>query len=172
MISAEIDVTPVTSDSADDGSILITPSNGVPPYSYSINGGTTFQAGNLFTNLPVGVYDVAVTDINEVCIYEETVNVSLSTSTYFIAGNEVEVEILPNPTDGVFKVNVENLPVKENFIEIEIYDLTGRRIQHREIGKYDNTFVGTFSLYAYPSGTYFVRIKSEEANILQKIVKQ
>ncbi len=172
MITAEIDITPVSSSSADDGTILITPSNGVAPYSFSIDGGASSQDGNLFTDLPAGDYDIVVTDINNVCIYEETVTVGLSTSTYFVEGNAVEVDILPNPTDGVFKINIENLPIKENFIDIEIYDLSGKRVQQREIGKYDNTFVGTFSLYAYPAGTYFVRIKSSGINFLERVVKQ
>lgn len=47
-----------------DGTITITASQGVGPYQYSINSGSTFQAGNIFTGLPAGNYPVVVTDDN------------------------------------------------------------------------------------------------------------
>ncbi len=47
-----------------DGSIVVTASNGVPPYRYSIDNGGTFQASNVFTGLNVagGPYNVVVRD--------------------------------------------------------------------------------------------------------------
>ncbi len=47
-----------------DGQIDITASGGVPPYQYSIDNGTTFQAGNSFTGLAAGTYDIVVEDAN------------------------------------------------------------------------------------------------------------
>jgi gliding motility-associated-like protein len=49
---------------ANDGSITITASGGQTPYQYSIDNGVTFQAGNAFTNLGVGTYDIVVVDNN------------------------------------------------------------------------------------------------------------
>jgi gliding motility-associated-like protein len=37
--------------------------DGTPPYLYSIDGGETFQADPLFTNLPEGIYTVVVQDV-------------------------------------------------------------------------------------------------------------
>ncbi len=45
-----------------DGSITITITGGVTPYQYSIDGGTTFQAGNVFNTLTSGPYNLVVTD--------------------------------------------------------------------------------------------------------------
>ncbi len=45
-----------------DGSITITVSGGTTPYQYSIDNGVTFQAGNSFTGLPAGVYDILIED--------------------------------------------------------------------------------------------------------------
>ncbi|NMM49184.1 fibronectin type III domain-containing protein [Marinigracilibium pacificum] len=48
-----------------NGSITINAvSGGSGSYEYSINGGTTFQASNSFTGLPVGGYDLVVRDAN------------------------------------------------------------------------------------------------------------
>jgi len=43
------------------GSIIVSATGGIPPYSYSING-TTFQSSNIFSNLSVGVYAITVKD--------------------------------------------------------------------------------------------------------------
>ncbi len=45
-----------------DGTIEINVSGGTTPYSYSIDNGVNFQAGNLFTGLNSGVYDIIVVD--------------------------------------------------------------------------------------------------------------
>ncbi len=48
-----------------DGSITITASGGDGgPYQYSIDNGVTFQAGNSFTGLGAGIYDIVVEDGN------------------------------------------------------------------------------------------------------------
>ncbi|WP_299533646.1 T9SS type B sorting domain-containing protein [Ulvibacterium sp.] len=45
-----------------DGEINIVAVNGIPPYQYSIDGGTNFVTTASFVNLPVGNYDVVVQD--------------------------------------------------------------------------------------------------------------
>ncbi|AMQ58096.1 T9SS type A sorting domain-containing protein [Algoriphagus sanaruensis] len=55
------DVTSCTSN----GSIRITATGGRSPYSYSIDGGTTWQSANSFSNLSQGTYSLQVKDANE-----------------------------------------------------------------------------------------------------------
>ncbi|MCB0593504.1 MAG: hypothetical protein H6557_05070 [Lewinellaceae bacterium] len=50
---------------AADGRILLNPGNGVPPFSYSIDGGNTFVPSSEFSGLPAGTYPVAVQDGNQ-----------------------------------------------------------------------------------------------------------
>ena len=58
-------VTDVSCNGAGDGEITITASGGTPPYSYSIDGGTSFFSnGGVFTGLSPGIYDVMVRDQN------------------------------------------------------------------------------------------------------------
>ncbi len=53
----------VTCHGAADGTVTLTASGGTPPYSYSIDGGTTFVSnGGTFTGLGPGDYDPAVRD--------------------------------------------------------------------------------------------------------------
>ncbi|WP_298535640.1 T9SS type B sorting domain-containing protein [uncultured Algibacter sp.] len=54
----------VTCNGDSDGSIVVTPDNGVAPYEFSIDGGTTFQASNVFNGLSFlgSPYSVVVRD--------------------------------------------------------------------------------------------------------------
>lgn len=45
-----------------NGSIVITASGGTPPYQYSIDGGSSFQASATFANLNAGTYSLVVED--------------------------------------------------------------------------------------------------------------
>ena len=169
----EVDVQTTDSNTqSGSGIILINASNGVTPFQYSINGGATFGPSNVFLNLDPGEYDIVVMDALGNCIHEETVTVGVITSTFQVEGATVNIDIVPNPTNGVFKINVNNLPTLENYLQVNIYDIQGKLIQQRDIGKFDNDFIGSFSLYAYPAGTYLVRIVSPELDVLERVVKQ
>jgi gliding motility-associated-like protein len=47
-----------------NGIIEITASNGMTPYQYSIDNGSTFQNNNIFNNLTNGTYNIAIEDLN------------------------------------------------------------------------------------------------------------
>ncbi len=47
-----------------NGSITINATGGTTPLQYSIDNGATFQAGNVFSNLGDGTYNIVVTDAN------------------------------------------------------------------------------------------------------------
>jgi hypothetical protein len=46
------------------GQIIVSGSGGATPYTFSINNGTSYQASNTFSNLPVGNYQIRVKDAN------------------------------------------------------------------------------------------------------------
>jgi len=79
-----------TSTCVNDGSIQVNPSGGQAPYSYSIDGGTTYQASNSFTGLGAGNYTITVKDFKN-CTGETNVNISLNpivvTASATAAGN-------------------------------------------------------------------------------------
>ncbi len=58
-----------------DGSIQVNVSGGVYPYQYSIDGGNSYQSGNLFTGLAANTYVVTVKDFKN-CM--GTVNVTIN----------------------------------------------------------------------------------------------
>ncbi len=171
-LSAIIDVTASETSTNGEGIIMITAMGGTEPYSYSIDGGSTFSDDNIFMNLDPGVYNVVVRDIDGTCIYEETVEVQLLTSIYEIQGASVTVNISPNPTAGVFKISIEGLPTQDDQLKVYLFNIDGKLLQQRTVGKFDNNFIGTFSIYGYPAGTYLVRLETSELNIMERVIRQ
>ena len=53
---------------AADGTIVVTVTGTVAPFTFSKDGGTTFQSSNLFENLPAGTYTIVVKDADDVIL--------------------------------------------------------------------------------------------------------
>ncbi|MEP7165343.1 MAG: gliding motility-associated C-terminal domain-containing protein [Ferruginibacter sp.] len=66
----------VACNGANNGSFTIIPQGGTGPFQYSLNGGVTYQPGNIFPNLPGGVYNVRIQDIGSGCIRDTTINIT------------------------------------------------------------------------------------------------
>ncbi len=59
-----VNTTAITCNGADNGSLNINSNGGTAPINYSIDSGTSFQAGNAFSNLTPGNYNIVITDVN------------------------------------------------------------------------------------------------------------
>jgi gliding motility-associated-like protein len=73
---------------ASDGGITVNANGGVAPLEYSIDGGLTFQASGVFAGLPVGSYDVVVSDANS-CTAASVVSLSSAAAPTISATNTV-----------------------------------------------------------------------------------
>jgi len=81
------------------------------------------------------------------------------------------IEVFPNPTEGVFRININGLERPDVFLKLQIFDANGKMIQTSQLVRYDGVYTAQVSLVAYPSGVYFVRFLDDEVNRLVRIVK-
>jgi len=85
--------TDITCNGDDNGTITISASGGTGVLSYSINSGSTTQPGNTFNNLPPGIYNIVVADVNgcnatsQVTIIEPTLLTATASSQSSTCGN-------------------------------------------------------------------------------------
>lgn len=171
LISVDIESTDASTVVDANGSIEITPTSGVGPYQYSIDGGQSFVSSGVFPNLPVGPYNVIVLDASGICPYEVVVpieavgGVGIEDEDSALSGG---VRLYPNPTNNSFKIELESFSPET--INIEVYDQLGRTIQTGAIAK-EASRMTTISLEGYDSGAYFVRCFTNSAERYFKVVK-
>lgn len=94
------------SSCSNDGSIIVSPSGGVPPYTYSLNGGITTQTSPIFQNLAGGTYNVTVTDSTLAFQTQSiTVNQTISNTTYVVtltkSGYNFSISVSPTLPMGI-----------------------------------------------------------------------
>ena len=92
-----------SSGTACNGGITFATTGGVPPYSYSINGGTSYQPGNIFNGLCPGQYSVITLDSgNQLSTQTVTVGVGGTPTTYSL-GIEVISEQIISPSNKILQ---------------------------------------------------------------------
>lgn len=109
-------ITKNDSDCRDNGSIIILPYGGEPPYNYSLDGGIITQQSPIFQNLPSGTYSVSLIDNNqETKTQNVVINQTIKNTVYVVNliknGNNFNVNItpsLPNGTSVDFNLIVKN----------------------------------------------------------------
>ena len=156
----DIAATKVSSVVTADGSIEITPTSGIGPYQYSIDGGQNFDTSNVFPNLAVGTYNVVVQDASDICLYEVSVPIEVDPFAVGI-GNDMlpnGIRIYPNPTLG-------NFTIEGAVGMITIYDIYGRLVL--------TTNTHTLDISNAADGIYFVRVTDEQGKVyVGKVVKE
>ncbi|MCB9284653.1 MAG: T9SS type A sorting domain-containing protein [Lewinellaceae bacterium] len=170
-LSFMAEITDATGDNVNDGKIVITASNGIGALQYSIDGGTTWQSSPVFANIYKGEYEIVVRD-GAGCLSSNLVEVGVKPNATTETTVGQLIEVFPNPTDGLFRINVKGLQKTGPFLDIQVFDSKGQVIQYSNLTRYDATFTGQVSLYAYPAGVYYVRFMDEQMNRLVRVVKQ
>ena len=154
------------------GSILINPEGGIGPYTFSIDGGVTFQEQNLFEDLAPGEYNIVVLDSDGLCQFQDFVQIDETTSSQNILDNNLEISVRPNPTEGIFYIDIAGVDQNQQRLAFQILNSEGRIIQERRMAKYNDIFTTQISLLAYPDGVYYLRIMDGDSGQLTKIIKQ
>ena len=85
------------------------------------------------------------------------------TSIFEKQEDEIELNIYPNPSNGLFNIQLENLRNNSNNGSIKVFDQTGKLIMNTAIQK-------EIDLSNQPQGLYFVQITSQDKVFNQKLV--
>ncbi len=94
-----------------NGTITVSATGGTPAYQYSINNGGTYQASNVFNNLPAGSYNaIRVRDANgcisnttAVVTLNDTMRLELGTDSTICFGTSITLLPQTNPETDIFK---------------------------------------------------------------------
>jgi hypothetical protein len=151
-----------------DGSITVEAEGGTTPYQYILDNGTPQNEG-LFNNLAGGDYLVTVVDANG-CSWEILVTVGLINSAGEIDGSNSVFLIRPNPFSTEVWLDME-LPVSET-LHLTIYNAQGIRLAMvRENFAAGNHQWSLPTQINWPSGTYFVEIRTEQEVFVERLIK-
>lgn len=150
-----------TAPGAADGSIDLTPTGGVTPYTYLWSNGATSED---LSGLMPGTYCVTITDANNCMqVLCDTIGTIIG-----VGGAQVtRFDLYPNPSAGNTRVFLE-LPELAN-LKLEVLDLAGKVLLERsteavQVEEFD------LDLSEFADGMYFVRIRFNGLSASQRLV--
>jgi PKD repeat protein len=140
-------------------------SNGATSWFWDFGDGNTSTLQNpVHTYAATGNYTVTLT-INNTCSSQDVVSFVTSVAAL---GEEMEMQLLPNPTTNQTTLQFSQ-PLTED-LNIEILAIDGRVLQQQIMRK--GTRSQVLDLTDYPSAVYLVRMSTNEGVDIRKIVKE
>ncbi len=170
MLAAEFVVTNETVSGEEDGSIEVNTTGAMGGLEFSIDGGQTWQSSNIFSGLGFGEYFLAVQD-SEGCIVYATVIVEADINSVTYVYSDMYVEIKPNPTMGVFIIDVHGVDQDGLYLPIQILDASGKIVYNVDLVWYDDMYTSQISIFEEPAGMYFIRFKRSDIKRMVKLIK-
>jgi hypothetical protein len=146
---------------------VITISSSVPAGTYTLI--YKICASGSPTTCTNGIVTVKVMPQQLLKDNEDTTN-STSIESFSLMKNTLDDEnliVYPNPSNGIFNINLES--VNNKYETIEVYNLLGEKVFSETINNRANV---TIDLSQFSSGYYIARVKSEEKIVQLKLIKQ
>lgn len=131
--------------------VLANASGGTPPFQYNANG-SVFQDSPLFPDLLQGIYSFQVLDANGCITTSEEV---LVVSASFEPAEYWGIQIAPNPSSGVFRVQMQQA---QGSLQFQIRDLAGRTLEQKVFDNQSDSFSTLLDLSRLPQGLYLLVI--------------
>lgn len=142
-ISTTVSMTMPLCNGDANGSITLTPSGGVTPYEYSINGGAVYQASGTFSNLAAGTHTIRIKDFAG-CLKDTTVVLgqpslltaaAINSAPASCSGNDGTITVTGNGGTGAYQYsingvnfqpgNVFTAPAVGPYVNINVKDANG-----------------------------------------------
>jgi hypothetical protein len=164
-IMADATVTDATTPVYENGSIDVTISGGVAPYSYTWSNGAKTED---ITGLRPDIYTLVVTDAlgcSETFEYEVEAAFGLGIDEDELSNN---VGLFPNPTQDVINITIE-LGGKSADMNMTVFDMLGRKVYERHEG-IDKSYQHSIDVEEWASGQYMIRFDIEGTLVTKKFV--
>ena len=154
---------------SNDGSAEVTIEGGVGGYLYAWElNGIIISTDEDLTNAAPGDYLLTVTDDNGCVVVSNVITIEATTSV-LDPSLDKHITMMPNPTDGMFLINLELPQVSE--VQVRIYDITGKEIlTSPKQSVFKNQL--EFNLSSFTDGVYIVKITVDDAVLAKRIVLQ
>ncbi len=103
-------------------------------------------------------------------ISDQNFTIDASTSVLTAAQDHLNLNVFPNPTNGLVNVSLEGLSAKP--LSLTISDMIGRTVQEQFFYGLSGSTDLNLDISNTPNGVYFIEVKTESNILIQKIVKQ
>ncbi len=147
----------VVSSTVVSNGLFLSASGGQPPYLYSIDGGQSFSADSIFTDLPEGDYEVLAQDANGCLSPTDTLTIELSGTVSWPA--HWAVRLSPNPTSG--PLWLEGGGFGASAVQWAVVSPLGQVLQTGQAPVANGAWAARPDLSRLPSGFYWIRIAAE-----------
>jgi hypothetical protein len=134
---------------------------GHPPYSYTWSGPIRGNSDTLPNLLP-GLYNLTVID-SLGCMWQKNIN-HFASKINFPQLSDTDIIVYPNPSCGLIRIEFKHIIDQAT---LEVYDISGRRIQKEEIL---NKGVLSLRLSSILPGIYFLKIVTKDLTWNKKIL--
>ncbi len=155
--------TNASGSNGNDGSAYVSPTGGVPPYTYNWSNG---ENTDTISNLNPADYAVTVTD-ELGCTFVDTVTVDFVNSTINLTTENDLFKLSPNPAKDEILITLKNW--KPIALNIVISDVSGRVIQKINKSIFDNSIL--LDLKEFPTGIYYLTLSDQEISVTEKFIK-
>ena len=95
------------------------------------------------------------------------VSIDECTNIFDLSKNEISVFIQPNPTKGIFTINIQNAECKT--INVNIYNISGKIVLKNKLINTDK-ILKNFNLSSYPKGVYFIEVICGDIRKTEKLL--
>lgn len=127
------------------------------------DGNTSTNNAPLYTYNTNGIYNVWLKVKDQQCYDSTSAEVSINSIGLLLSSKNKSFKCYPNPMKDVL-----NIEIKSDAKFMNIYDVNGRRIWHKENVLQTSLQVNTST---FPSGTYFIEVTYSNTYTVQKLVK-
>ncbi|MCX6257832.1 MAG: T9SS type A sorting domain-containing protein, partial [Bacteroidia bacterium] len=133
-----------------------------------IDTSTAFQPWHQYTVSAMYIVTLTVTNACGTSTYTDTIYVRL-TDIPEIPGNEISINLFPNPNNGIFTMSYEStLPTGE--INIRIFDVSGQVLSVDHFIIEGTKFTHDYNISRYSVGMYFIEISNKDGVQVRRII--